>query len=675
VYVFVCCVVCVFTRNGLFFFVFVLLVILITTTTTTTTTTTIDTTFYLYIPSLLYRYRLSVFLYTTMSDRRRTLQPLTSSSARANASTRRATLGGRKSLAPGGYRPSLGGRPSNMGGRSSMGGRRSSVGRRKSMMNSRASLSGRRGRKLQDPRPIGQKAYHQQNKRVLIEFLTSHNYDLPISPKMLSAPTKKDFQHIIVFLLQQIDENFEPDENRFEDDIRTFLMRLNYPFNISKSNLVAVGSPHTWPTILACLTWIIELIQYNEVAEDTKEPGFATDINEKMFFNYLHESYLKFLEGHDNFSVLEADFADAFAERTEAINGEVERYTAENEQLRTAIQRLQSSISEIPNLESHKATLLSDRDKFIQHIETLQKHLSGIQKIHDEKAAERQEKESGLEEARLETELLEKMLDEQEFSPSEVERMHKEKSMLEDMIANQDKQTSEAKQSAWDLEMDNCKTLERVEKLVEQFNVESSKLLNHPDASEYLSSTSFDLKLDADAESPAQMLSVDLDGIVKPCLQQLRQEYQDRIRACQDELRDAEERVQQYATTSRERQEEIAELRARVKKHEDVYRTERDNMNKELSKNISQVEDIELELLKLKSTGSNSLAQSEKTLQQLEYEMQQQLEIMSEERDIVNNEICEAMELLSLHKAEVGEMLSALEERGAAAIRECTEAE
>ena len=30
--------------------------------------------------------------------------------------------------------------------------------------------------------------------------------------------------------------------------------RLKYPFQISKSNLTAVGSPHTWPSLLAALT-------------------------------------------------------------------------------------------------------------------------------------------------------------------------------------------------------------------------------------------------------------------------------------------------------------------------------------------------------------------------------------------------------------------------------------
>lgn len=47
--------------------------------------------------------------------------------------------------------------------------------------------------------------------------------------------------------------------------------RLKYPFQISKSNLTAVGSPHTWPSLLAALTWMVELLSYQERAEAARQ--------------------------------------------------------------------------------------------------------------------------------------------------------------------------------------------------------------------------------------------------------------------------------------------------------------------------------------------------------------------------------------------------------------------
>jgi len=53
---------------------------------------------------------------------------------------------------------------------------------------------------------------------------------------------------------------------KIEDDVPAFFKRLRYPFQISKSSLFAVGSPHTWPGLLASLVWITELLSYVEKA-------------------------------------------------------------------------------------------------------------------------------------------------------------------------------------------------------------------------------------------------------------------------------------------------------------------------------------------------------------------------------------------------------------------------
>lgn len=44
-----------------------------------------------------------------------------------------------------------------------------------------------------------------------------------------------------------------------------------HPLQISKSNLTAVGSPHTWPSLLAAVTWIVELLVYQEKAEAARQ--------------------------------------------------------------------------------------------------------------------------------------------------------------------------------------------------------------------------------------------------------------------------------------------------------------------------------------------------------------------------------------------------------------------
>ena len=155
--------------------------------------------------------------------------------------------------------------------------------------------------------------------RALIEFLTSRGYGHMISPKILTRPTGRDFQHIIAFLFGKIDPHFldaataptRPDGSgggRFEDAVIAMFKALRYPFPLSKTALVAVGSPHTWPPLLAAIMWLVELLSYDEAAKGGPgvigaAPGFSeadpVREGEQIFHAYLFDAYHLFLEGDD----------------------------------------------------------------------------------------------------------------------------------------------------------------------------------------------------------------------------------------------------------------------------------------------------------------------------------------------------------------------------------------
>ena len=68
---------------------------------------------------------------------------------------------------------------------------------------------------------------------------------------------------------------------KMEDEVPAFFKRMRYPFAISKSALFAVGSPHTWPGLLAALVWLTDLLYYTEKAVSYPcthcTPSFPTD--------------------------------------------------------------------------------------------------------------------------------------------------------------------------------------------------------------------------------------------------------------------------------------------------------------------------------------------------------------------------------------------------------------
>ena len=77
-------------------------------------------------------------------------------------------------------------------------------------------------------------------------------------------------------LAAQMDPNLAAKSmGKIEDDVPALFKRLRYPFGISKSALFAVGSPHTWPGLLAALTWLVELLNYEEKAVRGLTPASA----------------------------------------------------------------------------------------------------------------------------------------------------------------------------------------------------------------------------------------------------------------------------------------------------------------------------------------------------------------------------------------------------------------
>jgi len=76
-------------------------------------------------------------------------------------------------------------------------------------LRSRSSVAPGRDTRKADPRPIADKSFKNQTMHKLINYLSEHGYERTVSPQVLSAPSVKEFVHIISFLLKATVPNFE----------------------------------------------------------------------------------------------------------------------------------------------------------------------------------------------------------------------------------------------------------------------------------------------------------------------------------------------------------------------------------------------------------------------------------------------------------------------------------
>jgi kinetochore protein NDC80 len=232
-----------------------------------------------------------------------------------------------------------------------------------------------RGDASTDPRPIKDKAFVNKNIRVLLNFLTDHNYDFPISPRILSRPAVRDFANIIQFLFRKIDPNFNS-AGKFEDEVIQMFKALGYPFNISKTALVAVGSPHTWPTLLAAVMWVTELLTVDEELTDAEERAEVlsddVNLNQKVFFGYLSRAYKHFMSGEDDrYAALEEQFAASFESKIQELTIELNEVLERNEELRKQTVDAQGRRSRLPQLRQERTDLEIELEKLQVLIEQL----------------------------------------------------------------------------------------------------------------------------------------------------------------------------------------------------------------------------------------------------------------------------------------------------------------
>jgi len=207
-----------------------------------------------------------------------------------------------------------------------------------------------------DPRPITDKAFQLKCIKRLLQFLEQVGYPFPITQKSLTRPSAKDFSNIVTFMLQLVDPSFQTGGMKLEDEVCMNFKNIGYPFTISKTALVAAGSPHTWPTLLAALTWLMEHLQCRQHEQNkddlrsTEAFNSLSELNAKTdraFFQFLGESYQAFMKGdNEMIEQLENDLVQRFEYDDQLLMEESERMTDVNATLLEQIETMKEEINE-----------------------------------------------------------------------------------------------------------------------------------------------------------------------------------------------------------------------------------------------------------------------------------------------------------------------------------------
>jgi|SRR5579862_5494929 len=111
---------------------------------------------------------------------------------------------------------------------------------------------------------------------------------------------------------------------------------------MSKSSISAVGSQHAWPSMLAMLSWMVDINMVSEklLMGEIVPEEYDNNFHERVFFDYLADAYSSFLAGNDDFSESERQLEQQFDNRNAERLADIERLQEENDQLLKELSQL-----------------------------------------------------------------------------------------------------------------------------------------------------------------------------------------------------------------------------------------------------------------------------------------------------------------------------------------------
>ncbi|XP_071774091.1 kinetochore protein NDC80 homolog [Centroberyx gerrardi] len=497
--------------------------------------------------------------------------------------------------------------------------------------------------KIKDVRPLHDKAFVQQCIRQLCEFLSENGFPGSVSTKMLQSPSSKEFFKMFEFIYSQLDPTFQMPTSKVEEEVPRIMKDLGYPFALSKSSMYSVGAPHTWPQVLGSLIWLTDTVKVywcmskqelllSDFSEDNINIEEGAEYN-KLFLDYTAETYSKFMQGADTFededdaylsklkklyNVDEALLA-SMEEKHRILSDEVERLEKESQtdrlmtkrmekvKLQTDLKKLQSYRS---SLESFKANMESKASELNEELEATGHHLESLKQEQDR---------------------LQHLLQNQKFTPADVERINREKRELQQTISSLTKPLEEAEQHMWNEEIALAKVKEKAELKLVEYHKLARKLKLIPVSAENACGNDYEIRTNSEF-GPSTMVQY------KTQIQKLISNVEEENSRLAMMKLSLDESIEQVNSNFLDKSNDLKQLREQIRRLDERLEHDMQELAREEQKWEAEVESVEnhQKLLEKKvNHGYDDAVQQLKAAQQ-QYHLVLQ-ETNEERRTVTNN--------------------------------------
>lgn len=504
-----------------------------------------------------------------------------------------------------------------------------------------------------DPRPIRDRSFQARIGQELLEYLTQNNFELEMKHSLgqntLRSPTQKDFNYIFQWLYHRIDPGYRFMKS-MDAEVPPILKQLRYPYEkgITKSQITAVGGQN-WPTFLAMLHWLMQLAQMmdrfilGDYDEACAEAGVDVS-GDRIIFRFLTGAYHDWLQGGEEEDDETAgqrlvphveSMSEEFERGNEKYVQEMQALETENRSLRDQIEEMEKSAPDMAKLDKHFRILEDDKRKFEDYIQNVQGKIEKYEtriNFLDEEVKKTDMELQAAEEERIG---LQASVDRQGITTQDIDRMNTERERLQRSLDDTMVRLEEGNARIMEKEAEASQKLEDLEEIVKAYNTLGYQTSLIPSSAVNAKGIEYELSLNVNENSfsasqigggnristegdrlladpftgyhPAHLLNLDLRGIIRSNLQNLRKEINERRKNAIDDDMERRNLLDNIKEAMDEKRSEVEALEHRRRAAEEEFERTKEITTTQKLASDAQIEKMEKELAKMRATLSESV--------------------------------------------------------------------
>ncbi|XP_071960436.1 kinetochore protein NDC80 homolog [Antedon mediterranea] len=521
---------------------------------------------------------------------------------------------------------------------------------------------------VKDPRPISDKSFMHREIKDIVEFLVDNRYPTPVTTKSLVTPTTKDFLRIFEFIYAFLEPKFVI-PTKHEEELPKILKTIGYPFTISKSSLYTIGSPHTWPHLLAALHWLMELVKCGmnmkpEVmlyqCEDDIADEFDGKTEAQILYEFVECTYDAFLAGSDEYEEEEKALAQEFRRKAVCVAGDMQQLEAEKQRLRAELQVLENEPCQLTLLQERYQVMQIDNNRFKNYLIELDNHRRAQEQKLTEVDCRYQQEALAYEQTQAENQQLQHIFDTQELSATDVERIKMQQRELAQTLQALEKEKESLDREIWQEEKAIAKKREQIDQQAQTYNNMARKLKLIPSTAENAHGIDYELRLNFVSQHPDHNSMMNFANMIKPALLQLKKQVKETLHDITNKLAMEKETLEQISEMVENKQDEIGLQETKLERAEREFLSHKERLNKEYKSSIEQVHILESEFLELKQLSETDVEIQARELAEMKRKAHQELLKMNEEKNQYNSFLLDAVNVILQHKTEIQERIEQL---------------